>query len=557
VTARVAWHAGDPAIRRSVEDALHGEAADRREILRDNLRRRVFAWCADGGPRLLVKHFKTLSGRHAFRERLKAAVGRSGATREWNALRALRAAGVAVPEPLALGTLPQGDPVLVTRYVEGPLLRHAEPGITSRRQVWETLGSQIRALHRAGFVHNDLHADNVILTKEGPVLVDLQHVRRTRSRRARCNDLGQLDFGLLGIASTPQRTRVAAAALGLVRPFGKDARRWLRAVRRASLRRADAHARSRTRRSLRVGRRFARVEIGPLRGMRLRSFDAEATAAVLEAHRDALARSDGRVVKRDARSRITELDAGGTRVVVKQVLPRGPARILADLFRGSPARRAWLAGHGLAARGVGVAEPLAFVDRRILGLPVESLVVLRSLYPARPAEEVALEPRDLTPLGDALAELAIGLHRRHIDHGDLKASHVLLRERDAGLEPALIDLEGVRFRRRLTAAQRIRALAQLNASLPDAFPARARCDAFARYARALPFEKGARGALLAIVRQSLLRRHRWSGAGCDVAELSSAASSSTESRKKSRPPVRPASAPRRSPRLRRRSPESP
>jgi tRNA A-37 threonylcarbamoyl transferase component Bud32 len=399
VTARVAWHAGDPAIRRSVEDALHGEAADRREILRDNLRRRVFAWCADGGPRLLVKHFKTLSGRHAFRERLKAAVGRSGATREWNALRALRAAGVSVPEPLALGTLPQGDPVLVTRYVEGPLLRHAEPGITSRRQVWETLGSQIRALHRAGFVHNDLHADNVILTKEGPVLVDLQHVRRTRSRRARCNDLGQLDFGLLGIASTPQRTRVAAAALGLVRPFGKDARRWLRAVRRASLRRADAHARSRTRRSLRVGRRFARVEIGPLRGMRLRSFDAEATAAVLEAHRDALARSDGRVVKRDARSRITELDAGGTRVVVKQVLPRGPARILADLFRGSPARRAWLAGHGLVARGVGVAEPLAFVDRRILGLPVESLVVLRSLYPARPAEEVALEPRDLTPAG--------------------------------------------------------------------------------------------------------------------------------------------------------------
>jgi hypothetical protein len=82
----------------------------------------------------------------------------------------------------------------------------------------------------------------------------------------------------------------------------------------------------------------------------------------------------------------------------------------------------------------------------------------------------------------------------------------------------------VRFRRRLTDAQRIRALAQLNASLPDAFPARERRDAFARYARALPFATGARGALLAIVSQSLLRRHRWSGAGCDVSELSSAAS---------------------------------
>jgi len=87
-----------------------------------------------------------------------------------------------------------------------------------------------------------------------------------------------------------------------------------------------------------------------------------------------------------------------------------------------------------------------------------------------------------------------------------------------GLVPRLIDLEGVRFPVRLRAARRLHALAELNASLPDAYPAQLRRRAFRRYAAALPFRGGWRPALARVVRESLARQHRWTGAGCEEAE---------------------------------------
>ena len=101
-------------------------------------------------------------------------------------------------------------------------------------------------------------------------------------------------------------------------------------------------------------------------------------------------------------------------------------------------------------------------------------------------------------------------------HGDLKATHVLLRAGALGapFEARLLDLEGVRFRRRLSDRERIEALAQLNASLPDCLAARDRQRAFRRYARSLPFTAEAGAVLDEIVRRSVARRHRWSGAGC-------------------------------------------
>jgi hypothetical protein len=116
---------------------------------------------------------------------------------------------------------------------------------------------------------------------------------------------------------------------------------------------------------------------------------------------------------------------------------------------------------------------------------------------------------------DAVTRLAIDLHRRQVDHGDLKASHVFLeRCASGGIAARLIDLEQVRFPRRLSDRARIRALAELNASLPDRFPDDARRRAFFRYATVLPFAIGSARALDQVIEQSLAREHRWRSAGC-------------------------------------------
>ncbi len=505
---RVRWYRGSDAGRHSA-----GRAASRGEalVLRDNPRRRLVRLSDANGGAILIKHFRVSSGLHPVRERWKARIGRAPADREWRVLTALQAAGIPVPEPIALGVLPGGDRLLAISFLEGdPFPAVLEEPPAARWDALRRLGALVTRAHAAGFVHGDLHGENVFWTEAGPVLLDLQHARRSRSRRARERDLGDLDYSLWRSASLAERIRLRAAALGLTPPFDAAARAALRAVGRAASARATRHARSRTRRSLRPGRLYARLQLAEGGGMRLREVPEADVRRALAAHREALSAGDARVLKSDERSRLSAVEVAGRRVVVKEVPFRGSARGLADRLRGSAARRAWLGGHGLIARGVGAACPLAFVESRQMGLVAGSAVLLEDLRPHPDALDAGARG-DPAAVLTALGRLVATLHRREIDHSDLKATHIFMEERDGRPLPRLIDLEGVRFPRRISAKRRLEALAQLNASLPDSFPNPARCRAFARYAAEHPFPGGNRRALERVVAASLARGHRWSG----------------------------------------------
>ena len=266
-----------------------------------------------------------------------------------------------------------------------------------------------------------------------------------------------------------------------------------------------------------AGRAFARIRSGGYRGMRLQGVAEKEIAAALEAGRGVPNEGVGRVLKSDQRVQVTEVRTRGGSWIVKDYRAGGLLRRVADLFRGSPARRAWLGGHGLRARNIGVATPIAFVERRIWGVAMASSVVLEDLQELTAADRCEASWAEDREIVDAIVRLAIRLHRCRVAHGDLKASHVLLERGADGIEGHLIDLEGVRFRRRLGDRARIQALAEINASLPDRIPANVRYRAFRRYAAALPFHCDANQALRRIVAISLARRHRWTGGDCEIA----------------------------------------
>jgi hypothetical protein len=222
-------------------------------------------------------------------------------------------------------------------------------------------------------------------------------------------------------------------------------------------------------------------------------------------------------LKSDRRARVRAGTSEFGAIVVKEYRARGLTHQLADAVRGSPARRDWQAAHGLAARGIAAAMPIAFFERRRFGLPAESTTVFRDVRPGESADTCPPALASPHEVVDALRRLMIQLHRRGVIHGDLKASHVFLAREGDHLTTRLIDLSGVRFYARLSEADRIRELAELNASLPDSVPDAARCRAFERYAAVLPFARGTDAALRNVVAASLARRHRWTGSHCPQA----------------------------------------
>jgi hypothetical protein len=349
------------------------------------------------------------------------------------------------------------------------------------------------------------------------VLLDLQAALPAAIPVARRRDLGDLDYSISHQSSISDRTRLRAAALGFTRPFSPAERRALRAVGEASRASGRAHAASRTRRSLQPGRQYAAIHLGSERGLRRCEVSEREVATVLSACDPAQRDPSCQILKTDARAHVASVSVGNSSWIVKNYRYGGWLKCAADLFRGSPARRAWLGGHGLIARGIGSAMPLAFVERRRFGVPVASAIVLEDLRGLETADDCPTGWANEREVLIAVSQLAIRLHRAGGIHGDLKASHVLLERRADRLKARLIDLEGVHFRRRLTDRARILSLAQLNASLPDHISDAERLRAFRRYTRAIPFRGAPELCLREIVALSMARRHRWTGRDCALA----------------------------------------
>lgn len=510
------WHSGAEPVRRAVEAWLAGSLEG--EILRDNPRRRVVCVCPPDHAPLLVKHFRT-GAHHALRERVKAALGKSPADREARHLRALRADEVPVPAPLGEAVLPGGDRLLVLPFLEGASgVEGLAPERATRSAQLRALGEAVAAVHAAGYTHGDLHAGNVLFQESSVVLLDLQHARRSRSPARRLRDLGELDYSLWDRASASDRLRVRRAALGAAGVDRSDAalRVRLRGIGDAAAAKAWRHGRGRTRRLLRPGRLATRAAHARGRGLRLRIFSDDMLAEALAGHERALAERGDAVLKADARSRMTRTRVGDRDVVVKELLTRSLWRALADAARGSGAWRGWRGGHGLQVRGLGAATPLAYLDETRFGIPTRSWLVLDDLAPAK--DLLAYAPEHREALVRRLGPWLDRLHLRGVDHGDLKATHVFV-DPETRDPVRLIDLEGVRFPSRLTPPMRLQALAELNASVPDAWTTAERMRVLRRYRLHHRLSDRSDGAALErLVQQSLARRHRWTGGDCAAAQ---------------------------------------
>jgi tRNA A-37 threonylcarbamoyl transferase component Bud32 len=451
---------------------------------------------------------------------LRRLIGRSPAQQEWRALQQLHGAGVAVPEPLAYAERSGGGALIVTPYLEGAgTLDRAYTGYAfEKRRIMRVVGELVHRLHDEGFVHGDLHAGNILVGEKGPVLIDLQRVRGLQSKADAIRDIAFLDFSLfqLGVSrSNRLRLRIAAADHGHFRMASE--REILREIGRASQARSIDYYAGRTRRTLRTGEEFTAVDFEGQSGLRRTAFSEQALREALAAHRVQVDTRGPSLIKCDHRARVSAVSAAGQKVVVKEVVKSSARKRLADVFRGSAGRRAWVGGHGLQIRGIAAATPLAFLESKRWGVPMTSLVILDDYSGSRTVADVLPSEPEAQSLPKQLLGLVTRLHRTGAQHADLQAMHIYLVRDGDETRLSLIDLEGVRFRGSLQDRQRIQMLTELNATLgDDLISAGVRAHLFRQYVRTLPFELGNERAHQMIVKGSLARSQRWRGSDCDL-----------------------------------------
>jgi glycosyltransferase 2 family protein len=100
-------------------------------------------------------------------------------------------AGVRVPEVVLAAPNADGDALLVTRQPHIEPLELAHPDAVSDETL-EDLWEQVNRLHRVGISHGRLNASNVLVTDDGPMLVDLSAATLAAPRSALDIDLAEL-----------------------------------------------------------------------------------------------------------------------------------------------------------------------------------------------------------------------------------------------------------------------------------------------------------------------------------------------------------------------------
>ncbi len=438
--------------------------------------------------------------------RLRVRLGLGPARREFEALRAARAAGLDVPEPVALAA---GTPErLVTVEVPGaqrldaylydryfvpvadeppypgarpPELvavyrarRQPPPGTVDPATLARLLGALVADLAEAGWLLPDLHPGNLLIA--GPpgawrlVPVDWAEARRAAPAAGALRHLVALEHFFEPLATPAERLRTLRTVEGrLGRAPGPR-----RVVSRTAAYRRVFYAK-RDRRARRRSKYFTPVEAGGYTGWA--TADRAADAAALVADGDPAARPDTVAVKEGRTGSVYRTaTAQGEALYVKRhhaAGARGRGRI-----RASRSVAAFRRGHALLNRGIATARPAAALDRRgpagglsdtlLITEPVAGGIPLPDWLKAGPP---ASRRRRVTR---HLAHLVRRLHEAGFSHRDLKAPNLLVAPADGdAARPVLVDLDGLRHTGHVGAGRRARDLMRLSVALEEWGVARA------------------------------------------------------------------------------------
>lgn len=465
--------------------------------------------------------------------RIKVLFRGSTAVREWDVGTYAAAHGIAAVVPVATalkGYRGLGGPsLLITEAVEGvvPLNEYWLAVRSDRHRanlLTESLARLIARAHQCGFQHGDMHPGNILVRPVGrhgeALFVDLHNVRigRSVSLAGAVANLAQLNQWFRRASTLSQRRRFLHHYLDYrdrfaqAGPFARNHSFDPRQLIAQLAVRAEKHANTlwakRDRRTRRTGRYFARVRPAPgwhghalLRSKHpaptahaaALTYDRRQWETWLRDPRSWVDPNQHRLLKDSHTATIckAELPVEPTPVgvIVKRTLARNGWKRLLRIFGPSRNMRSWKMANMLLSRDLHAAQPLAVVERHLLGcLRIDSIGLTDYIAGSVDLETfltrdiAALPPSQQRRVKDqtiaTIVKLIKRFHDRGFVHRDLKAPNLLVNWAPpyAGKpELTLIDMDGIKHVRRPSPNQRRRAVVRLCASLLHA-PALSRTD---------------------------------------------------------------------------------
>lgn len=409
--------------------------------------------------------------------RMRALVRSSPAAREFRILLRLHAAGVPVPQPVALGTPPfpriwsraflalRAVPGAVT--IEDILLERSPPPVRPALLA-ERLGRAIRTLHDAGVRQGDLHGGNILVSKEGDVfLIDFHGAALCTgplSLPARFRDIVSLSSGFLIRGRSTDRHRFfKACCLGL--PGLGDPRKAARELERDAWKNLNDVLRRYDRRPARKGKRFQEITVHNWRGMAERTGRASDLAGFLGPFPEETLRKNGIVIKDQPAGSVFALRRGDSAYVIKVYRRPGPAALPGRLLLGPKAKQAWINAFRLLHRGFDTARPVLYLAEPLLSPRGKSLVVFEEITGALDLDRFvrASDHRTIGRLIPRLARAVARMHDLHLANRDLKAQNILVTGEE---RIVFIDPDGISAVGEVDLYTMSRDLMRLNASFP-------------------------------------------------------------------------------------------
>lgn len=507
---------------REICDTIHQEA--KYEMIRNGHFRKVLKY-ADNHESYYIKHYTAKGGI----DRMKSLFAPSKVKREWDQGFLLMENGLHTAELIAIGEKRScgcvSDCYIISKTIPNSVsakaylfeLLNSPAGITKKKELLRNLMFYVKKMHDAGISHGELHAENIVVNVNDPSRFYLIDLGRTRFRKhvplsARKKELSRLLYSVEELCSDEEIVELACC-YEMPRPqeilemvFATKRRIW----------------HSRSRKSLKRNNVFKIIKKGGYRINMRAEWDVDTLLTLIEKHSESLREKRENVIKISPKTGITIVSCPDEKmksVCVKEYRYPSLLKRAAYCLIHSPARRAWLAAHGLLALKFNTPQPIALCESKKNGILEKSIIVMKDASGNLPSNQYVMQKfskmhdeshcrtkrRFVLKLADSFRQL----HNEGVYHADMKANNILVQELQGTWNFYYLDLDRVYFNRTVTRDERIRNLSQINASMPNCMTYTDRLRFYKTYVNRTKLNDEDKEIVREIVKASIARKHVW------------------------------------------------